>query len=169
MKSCDELGPDLVDLVFGKPAPERLRELNEHLESCERCRAEEQRLLAVREAVGREQPAPGPAVRERVRAALPARTHRGPLAALAWRPVPAYAAAIACLAVALATGVALRSGPARPSAGVRTAIPAPDTIAGPLAPFTPAGSYDTGIAWAVAEATPRDTAGRRGGLQRDSL
>jgi anti-sigma factor RsiW len=164
MKKCDELVPDLLELVFDEPAPETAMRLNEHLAGCSTCRGEEMRLLGVRGALRREYRAPGKPLRERIRAQLPVQREQRWFGFVR-RPVPAYAAAVACVAVAAATIVALRGAPAGAPAGgpaaTRTATLAPDSIAGELAPFTPAGPYDIGITWVVRQPTPGDSAVRQ--------
>jgi len=98
METCDTIQEKLIELVFGEPDEETWSALNEHLAGCEDCRAEEARLIGLKEGIA-EAPVPTDELRERIRAALP-KKRRGPFTFLR-RPVPAYAAAAACLLVAL--------------------------------------------------------------------
>jgi hypothetical protein len=155
--------PILVDAVFAELDPTIEAQANEHLLSCEACREEEGRLLALREA-GRGRPIePGGALRSRIEASLPQRDSAHAAGGLR-RPVPAYVAVAAAAAGALAVALLpvrelprVDRGPERgPSAGV-------EVRDGQL-PFVIADSYDT----RVARATHPDSAPVRSG-QQDSL
>jgi anti-sigma factor RsiW len=157
---CEDAKNDLFELVFGEPDDEKAALLQEHLLACEVCREEERSLLSLRDAVRDESPEEAPAVealRERIRASLPARRRRGIGSSLR-RPIPAYVAAAACVLVAiLARGLP----PSEPT----TSEPRPARVlTGPEAPaFVVAGSYETSAGWldfeeARADRTPRSPA-----------
>jgi anti-sigma factor RsiW len=138
---CDEAREVLFELVFGDPDDEREARLHDHLAACPSCREEEEELLSLRDAV-REEPEAGtivtPALRERIRAALPAPPRRR--LSLARRPVPVYAAAAACLLVAVLVRSLPEGEPKAPA--VRPAR----VLTGPDAPsFAVAGSYETSV------------------------
>lgn len=141
---CSEFRQALESSVFGEPSLDELARVDDHLASCERCRAEESRLLALRDSLRGGLVAPGAELRARVLGAFHSRQSaavRGP-----WRrPVPVYVALLACAFGAFATFVVLRGAPL-PQAPART-TEAPDHAA-PPAPevaFNPAGSYDTNV------------------------
>lgn len=73
MLSCDEVVQQLWDYLDHELTPERMAEIAAHLSMCNRCFPhydfERAFLRAVREAVGKGQPAP-PQLRERVITAL---------------------------------------------------------------------------------------------------
>ncbi|MFH1682063.1 MAG: zf-HC2 domain-containing protein [Candidatus Eisenbacteria bacterium] len=100
---CEEARKELFELVFGEPDDKKEALLQEHLLSCAACREEERRLLGVRDAVREESGGECAArddLRERIRASLPSNPRRGGISVLR-RPIPAYAAAAACVLVAL--------------------------------------------------------------------
>jgi len=140
MDGCETKRKELVELVFGDPDEERAARINLHLIECAACRREERELLRLREELGRADPEPGDALRERIRAALPARKKRRPVLRFLGAPVPAYAAAAAILLTAiLVRGV--RPGTERFPAG-------PERIAldeGESVRFAAAGSYETWV------------------------
>jgi anti-sigma factor RsiW len=148
---CEEAKEALVDLVFGDPDDETAAQLNEHLIGCLACRAEERELLSVRDRLGgeHEDEAASDELRERIRRALP-RRRRG-VGSILLHPIPAYAAAAACLfALFLARAVPPIEAPKEPAA--RPAR----VLVGPRAPdFVVAGSYETSV--------------RRGGLEPEAV
>lgn len=162
MDGCETKRNELVELVFGDPEEERAARLNLHLIECAACRREERELLRLREEMGRSDPEPGDALRERIRAALPARRRRPPVLRFLGAPVPAYAAAAAILLTAiLVRGV--RPGTERFPAG-------PERVAfgeGESVRFTAAGSYETRVGSTAA--FPSDSASERGLPPVDSL
>jgi anti-sigma factor RsiW len=167
MNACDELKPILVELVFGELEPEPEMRAHEHLAACATCRAEEARLVALREAVRGSAAGPAPALRERVRAALPRSPAR---AAVPWfrRPVPGYAVpAAALLSALLVLGVSGRPAPARP--------PAPATTrAGQLTPaarhlsFAAARPFDTDVRTVRLDRSAWDSTSARRAPRGDS-
>ena len=77
MEGCREAKENLIVLVFGELDEERAIVLNQHLVSCKTCRQEENRLLEIRDGLRGSPQAPDPALKERIRAALPKKRHRG--------------------------------------------------------------------------------------------
>ncbi len=156
MKPCDEMEATLIELVFGEPESDDEMRLHEHLAGCAACRDHERRLLTLRDAIRDEGAEPGAELRARVRAALPHRPPWGPLGVLT-RPIPAYAAAAACLLGVLAAWLLLpgrRPGPAPIERAPRVSSAA---LASRALPFMAAGSYDTGVRAAGPVASPRDS------------
>ncbi len=156
MKPCDEVEAALIELVFGEPATDAEMILHRHLAECAACRDQERRLLALRDAIRDEGAEPSAELRARVRAAVPRRPPSGPLGVLT-RPIPAYAAAAACLLGVLAAWLLLpgrRPGPAPIEKAPRVTDAALATRA---LPFMPAGSYDTGVRAARPVASLRDS------------
>src|SRR5262245_13757859 len=100
MMTCVDAERALAVLVFEDLDDETGARLHGHLLDCPRCRTEERRLLALRDAVRGETPPPDPELRARARAALPPRRAAG-IGGLLGRPVPAYVAAAALLLGAL--------------------------------------------------------------------
>jgi anti-sigma factor RsiW len=151
----EETKRDLVELVFGELDERRETLLQQHLAGCAECREEEARLLRLREDLRGGGADLSRETRERIRAALPRRRRRGLLGALR-RPVPAYAAAAACVAVfLLARGIADEP---RSAVRVRPAV----TIEETSASFSVAGSYETAVTWQNPAIDPE-------GLGSDSL
>ena len=152
MEGCREAKENLIGLVFGELDEEHAVVLNQHLASCKTCRQEEKRLLEMRDNLRDSPQAPDPALKERIRAALPKRRHRGVMGILL-RPVPAYAAAAAVLLVA----VLARGLPQTEKEMAPTDMQPVVTEATPLQ-FAIAGSYQTAPwteeAWGGAESTP---------------
>lgn len=154
MDDCREFDSDLVDGLFGEISDEREILLNEHLAACGSCRRRERQLLALRNAVRRPDPHAPEWLRERIRAALPrdetagraAPSLSGRLTGLFRRPVPAYAAAIACGVIAVAARVVELDRDAR------VAEPLPINLSAPgAAPdFVIVESYATSLDWQAA-------------------
>ncbi len=151
MMRCEEAKEALVDLVFGDPDDETAARLNEHLHGCAACREEERNLLSVRDRLRAEDEvvAVSDELRERIRRTLPRR--REGIGSILLHPVPAYAAAAACLfALFLARAVPPLETPKEPAA--RPAR----VLVGPRAPdFVVAGSYETSV--------------RKGGLEPEAV
>lgn len=139
MMTCDDAMKELIDLVFAEADEERAVVVQQHLVGCEACRAEERRLLRLREGMKGALAPPGAALKRRINAALPERPRRG-LAGLLRRPVPAYVAAAACLVAV----VLVKSMPAPPVPG-NTPRPAATVVDKAPAPFAVAGSYETAV------------------------
>jgi anti-sigma factor RsiW len=156
MKTCEELKAALVELVFGEPDPGTGLDLNRHLAECAACREEERRLLALHDAVAGPEPRPSEALRERIRASLPA-PRAGRLAAL-WRPLPACAAVAVCLAGILLVLVVPRGD--RPATGSADGGPRAQRLpASAVAPsFVPAQPFDTGLVVAAPRESLADSA-----------
>lgn len=165
---CSEFRQAVESSVFGEPSPDELARANGHLATCERCRADEARLLALRDSLRGGVVAPGGELRAHVLAAFPSRqpaAARGP-----WRrPVPAYVAVIACALGAFTTFVVLRAAPLGQTLARGTVVPDRAALPAPEVAFNPAGSYDTNVSGhGVTEGSGSSSApGRRSGV--DSL
>jgi hypothetical protein len=167
MTDCASRAESLAGLVFDALDDEAAVELQLHLESCAPCRAEERRLLALRDRLGADEPL-APALRERVRATWSREPRLAP--ARGWRrPVPVWAALAACAVVALVILALPRGGRLGERLARAPRRPAPATIAESPLPFAAAEAYDT-RAWrdsgGVVGASP---AGRPGETPNDSL
>ncbi|RPJ45701.1 MAG: hypothetical protein EHM19_05080 [Candidatus Latescibacterota bacterium] len=138
---CDEAKEALIEVLFGEPDDAAEGLLNEHLQRCAACRAEEKALIELRESFGRRTDDAAPAeLRERIRRKLPARRRRSVLSLLA-RPIPAYAAAAACLLVALFARSVPLGGPEEPAALRPVRVP----VDSRAPEFVVAGSYETSV------------------------
>jgi len=144
MDDCSRWREDLIELLFGRLDEEEEIALNEHLLHCPVCREEERKLLALREEIASDAPPVDPALRERVKRALPGKK-RPAIVRLLRRPVPAYAAVAAALLVALLA----RSLPPVETGQRRGRQVAVASGAG--APFVPAGAFTT--SWGTGSAT----------------
>lgn len=141
MQKCEEARGALADLIFGEIDEEEEAALCRHLLTCASCREEEKRLLGLRKGIEEEPPELGPKLRARLEAVVAGRTRRR-AARLFGRPIPLYAAAAACVVVALIAR-AVPGGPAR----MNGAAPAATIESDPFPPFSVAESYQTGLAW----------------------
>ncbi len=154
----------IVDQIFAEIDDREEMDLNRHLAECPGCRLEEKRLLRLRDDLKGEAPAIDPALKERVRAALPPGkrpTRRGFLR----RPVPVYAAAAACVVAALVA----RWAPAPGGPEERTATTVRIAADPGPAAFIFAGSYETAVTGGGEESPGPDTILRRGMPAVDSL
>jgi anti-sigma factor RsiW len=168
MRTCEESKAALVELVFGEMDHESEMHLNRHLAACIACRAEEQRLLGLRDAVAGGEVTPPEALRARIHELLPARRTARRFAFLQ-RPVPAFAALAACLAgvlLVLALPRGHRPGGAPEGTGMRARrVP----ISAVVPAFEPAGSFDTGLMVTAPSKSLADSSLPDSGSGGDSL
>jgi anti-sigma factor RsiW len=168
MRTCDEMKTALVELVFGEPAPDVEMRLHQHLAACPSCRDQERQLLGLRDAVRNEEATPNAELRARIRAALPRRRAPGTIGLLS-RPIPAYVAVAACLVGALAVSLLFRENWPGPGPVETEIRPTRVAFASQGLPFTPAGSYDTGVGPAAPAVSVRDSSAPERRQLRDTL
>jgi anti-sigma factor RsiW len=135
--TCPEFEDGLIAVVFGEPDDAEQARLNEHLASCAACRDEERMLLRLRADLAGGEESPDQGLRERIRRAASRRASRG-LASWALRPVPAYVAAAACVAVAVLAGTLPRRGGEPPAARAERVV-----LRERSPSFVVAGSFET--------------------------
>jgi anti-sigma factor RsiW len=169
MNPCEEYRSAIHELVFEDPEDQVGLSVHEHLAACAACREEERRLLELRDAVHGADPAPSPALRARLRAALPAER---PSPAAAWwrRPVPVWATAAACAVIAALALAMPRLGQTWTAS--RTTAPSESAnfvLPGAPPPFTIAGSFDTGVCIGGPVESTRVVFPRARDRDRDSL